>query len=74
MNTVYQMNADDLDDKVIASIKAMFRHKEIEIVVYERDETEYLLRSPANREHLLGAIDDVEHGKKLITPPAENFQ
>jgi antitoxin YefM len=68
------MNADDLDDKVIDSIKAMFRHKEIEIVVYERDETEYLLRSPVNREHLLSAVNDVDHGMNLITPSTEKFQ
>lgn len=35
--------------------------KEIEIAVSERDETSYLLRSEANREHLLNAIRGVEN-------------
>lgn len=38
----------------------MSKNKEIEIAVYERDATSYILRSPANREHLLNAIQDVE--------------
>jgi hypothetical protein len=33
----------------------------------EPDETEYLLASPANRERLLKAVDDVETGRNLIT-------
>jgi len=39
----------------------------------EVDETEYLLRSPANREYLLQAIDDVRHGRNLVAVPAETF-
>ena len=74
MTTVYQVNADDLDDKIIDSIKAMFKNKEIEIVVSERDETAYLLRYPANREHLLTAIDEVSQAQNLVTPPTESLQ
>ena len=44
--------------------------REIEIAVTEaddstEDETAYLLRSPANRERLLKAIDNVAHGRDL---------
>ena len=74
MQTIYQLNADDLDDKILESIKAQFEHKEIEIVVVERDETEYLLSSPANREALLRAVEDVEAGRNLITPDQERFR
>ena len=74
MNTVYHLNADDLDDKIVNSIKAIFKNKEIEIVVFERDETAYLLRSPANREHLLNAIGDVTRGEDRTSPPQEQFQ
>lgn len=48
MYTIYQVKADELDENFIAALKAMFKDKEIEIAVYERDETAYLLRSPAN--------------------------
>ncbi len=74
MQTIYQLNADDLDLKIIESIKAQFTHKEIELVVFERDETEYLQSSPANREALLRAIADVEAGRNLITPDQEQFR
>jgi len=52
MYTIYQVKADELDDSFLHALKAMFKDKEIEIAVYERDETAYLLRSPANRERL----------------------
>lgn len=74
MQTIYQMNADDLVEKFAESLKAMFKHKEIEITVYERDETAYLLRSPANREQLLRAIKEVENGENIITPEQEQFR
>ena len=38
METIYQLNADDLRD-FLEGLKASFKHKEIEIVVHERDET-----------------------------------
>lgn len=74
MQTIYQVNADELDQNLLESIKALFKHKEIEIVVFERDETEYLLRSPANREYLLRAVQDVEENRNVIVPNQEQFQ
>jgi hypothetical protein len=37
------------------------------------DETEYLMRSPANRDYLLRAIQDVNEGKNLIKVPMEDL-
>lgn len=74
MNTIYQINANDLNDALIESIKTLFKDKEIEITVTERDETEYLLRSPANREFLLQAKERVDAGIGLITPDQGQFQ
>lgn len=74
MQTIYQINADDLDQKLLESIKALFKNKEIEIVVSELDETEYLLRSPANRERLLRAVRDVEANRNIVVPDQEQFQ
>jgi antitoxin YefM len=56
MQTIYQINANELDQNLLDSIKALFKHKEIEIVISERDETAYLLRSPANREKLYAPL------------------
>ena len=74
MNAIYQLKADELDENFVNSIKEAFKDKEIEIAVYERDETAYLLRSPANREHLLNAIADVEKSQNIITADQEQFQ
>jgi len=74
METIYQLNADDLNEDFLEGLKASFKHKEIEIVVYERNETAYLLRSPANRSRLLEAVADVEQNRNLVTPDQEQFQ
>jgi antitoxin YefM len=74
MQTIYQINADELDQTILESIKTLFKNKEIEIVVSERDETAYLLRSPANREYLLRVIEDIEADRNVITPGQEQFQ
>ncbi len=40
----------------------------------ETDETEYLLRSPANREKLLASIADVEAERNIVKPDQTPFQ
>jgi antitoxin YefM len=74
METIYQLNADDLNEDFLEGLKASFKHKEIEIVVYERDETAYLLRSPSNRSRLLEAVADAEQNRNLVIPDQEPFQ
>ena len=74
MQTIYQINADELNQDFLESIKALFKNKDIEIVVTERDETAYLLRSPANRERLLRAIEETEANCNIVTPNQEQFQ
>lgn len=74
MQTIYHINADELDESILESIKALFKHKDIEICVFERDETSYLLRSENNRERLLQAVKDVEENRNIIVPNQEQFQ
>lgn len=74
MNAIYQLKADELDGSFVDAVKAAFKDKEIEIAVYERDETAYLLRSPANRQHLLRAIADVEESQNIVKADQEQFQ
>lgn len=74
MYTIYQVKADELDDSFLVALKAMFKDKEIEIAVYERDETAHLLRSTANRERLLNAIAETEQNQNIVTPAPEHFQ
>jgi antitoxin YefM len=73
------MNADEIDNSFIKSLKAMFRNKEIEIVVCEAEqseesETAYLLKSSANRDHLLRAIENVAHEQNLVTVKLDELQ
>lgn len=74
MQTIYQVNADDLNEDFLEGLRTTFKHKEIEIVVYERDETAYLLRSPANRARLLEAVADVDQNRNIVVPDQEQFQ
>ena len=74
MDAIYRIKANELDQSFLDALKALFKDKEIEIAVYEHDETAYLLRSPANRERLLGAIADVENSLNVVTPEQEQFQ
>jgi antitoxin YefM len=57
----------------------MFKDKEIEIAVCEadqseEDETEYLLKSPANRDRLLKAIENVARKHHLVPVDLEDMQ
>jgi antitoxin YefM len=74
MDAIYHVKADELDQRFLDALKALFKDKEIEIAVYERDETAYLLRSPANRSRLLRAVADVESLRNVVTPDQEQFQ
>ena len=70
MYALYKLHADELDQRFLETLKSQFQDREIEIAVCEvadstEDETAYLLRSPANRERLLRAIDNVTQGRNL---------
>jgi antitoxin YefM len=66
MQSVYRVNANELDDRFLESLKALFGDRQIEIVVSSIDETDYLLGNEANRSHLLRAIQNVEERKNLV--------
>lgn len=74
MHTVYRLNANELDQSFINALKATFQDKEIEIVVYEVDETAYLMASAANRKRLIHAIENVKSGSNLIEVDVENIE
>jgi len=74
MHTIYHLNADELDSKFLDNLKSMFSHKQIEIAVSEADETDYLLRAPANRAQLLQAVADVDTARNLVIPDQTAFR
>lgn len=66
MSTVYRLKASEINLDFLEEIKASFGDKEIEIVVSEFDETEYLLQSRSNKDKLLKAVSNVKARKKLV--------
>jgi antitoxin YefM len=71
MYALYKLRADELDQQFLNALKSQFHDREIEIAVSDavdstEDETAYLMRSPANRERLLRALENVAHGRDLI--------
>ena len=74
MYTIYRTTAEELDQNFLDSLKAAFKGKQIEITVYESDETGYLLRSPEKRKRLLEAVEDIEHNRNILTPDQSQFQ
>lgn len=73
MTAIYRLNANEIDAQFLDDIKAKFSDKQIEIVVSELDETEYLLSSKINKEKLMAAIEDVNNGQNLIEVNLDNF-
>jgi antitoxin YefM len=60
------MKANELDDKFLEDLQKTYQDKEIEIIVYEVDETEYLFKSNINRQKLLKAKNNIELGINLV--------
>jgi antitoxin YefM len=72
MYAIYRINAKELNSDFLKSLKTMFKNKDIEIAIceaseVEEDETAYLLKSPANRDRLLKAIDNINNNRNLVT-------
>jgi antitoxin YefM len=81
MQSTYRLKANELDEQFIAGLKAIYKDKDIEIIVYEVegsmsevacdisavcDETEYLLKSEANKQRLMEAKKNVENKTNLV--------
>jgi len=74
MQTTYRLKADELSVDLIRALKSLYHDREIVITIDEaQDETDYLLGTKANREHLLSALDDIRNNRNLVTVPLEAF-
>jgi len=75
VQTTYRVRANELNNDLIRSLKSAYSDREIEITVNEvQDETEYLLGSAANREHLLKAVADLDRKVSLVDVPVSSLQ
>lgn len=66
MQATYRLKASELDDRFLSGLKATFQDQEIEIIVCTVDETDYLLKSPANKDRLLQSIENVKSQTNLV--------
>ena len=73
MQSSYRLKANELDEKLLAGLKETYKDMDIEIIVYEVDETEYLLKSKTNRERLMHAKANVEKKANLVEVNLENL-
>jgi antitoxin YefM len=75
MVTTIRINANDINENIIASIKSMFKNKEIEINISEAmDDTDYLFASSENRRILEERMKNVDSGKNLITVSVDDLK
>ena len=74
MQTIYRLKASELDNDFLEGLKATFGDKEIEIIVYEVNETDYLLKSDANKVRLLKAIENVNNKTNLVEVSLESLE
>lgn len=74
MSAVYRLKASELDRNFLEEIKAIFGDKEIEIIIAEFDETEYLLKSESNKNKLLKAIENVKEKQSLVEVNLQDLQ
>lgn len=74
MYSTYRLKADELSNDILNAIKNAFQHREIEITIQDiPDETDYLLGTTANKEHLLKAIDDIDNQENLVSVKMEDL-
>jgi len=66
MQISYRLNANELDNNFLESLKAAFQDKEMEIIISENDETTFLLHNPANRKRLLTAVENIQPRSNLV--------
>ena len=73
MRTIYRLKANELNDNFLEDIQKTYQNKEIEIIVYEVDETEHLFKSERNKHKLLKAKNNVERGINLVKVNVERL-
>jgi antitoxin YefM len=66
MQNIYRLNASELDQNFLESLKTKFKDQEIEIIVNPADETDYLIASEANRTRLLKAVENIKQRSQLV--------
>ena len=68
MELTYRLNASELNIDFLTTLKKLYKGKNLELTVQiEEDETDYLLKSEANKTQLLKAAKDINKRKSIKT-------
>lgn len=68
MTTIFHLNGNEIDADFAAALRQLFRDKQLTLTIdADINETEYLLRSKANKKILLSSLKQAENSKILIT-------
>lgn len=74
MKHVISLELDELDATFIEKLKKLYENSKahLTIVLEQEDETDFLLKSEANRQRLMKSIESDRKGD-VITPDLEQF-
>lgn len=73
MYATYTLTKDEFNYEFLDNLKKMLNGSQIHLSVECYDETEYLMRSPKNHEHLMRAIRNANNNENLIEVPFEDI-
>jgi antitoxin YefM len=74
MFATYTIGKNELNDAFLNNLKSFGNSDQLIISVEDYDETEYLLKSEANKNILLNAVKNVEEGRNLKSFTIEEFE
>lgn len=72
--TTYRFKASEIDQNFLEELKQKYGDQEIEIIVTEMSETDYLFTSEANKKRLLSALKSVEKRENLVQVSLEELE
>ena len=73
IQTTIKLHSSELNENLLIALQKLFADKTIRIDVTEMDDTEYLNSSPANRDHLLRVMQEIEAGESLVSVDMDDY-
>jgi len=71
MQAIYHTSVDELTMPFIEYLKQQFKNSSVDIVIKDRDETDYLNSSKKNKLYLEEAIEEVNQTRFIQKTPKE---
>jgi len=71
MQAIYHTTTNELTVSFIEYLKKQFENYSVDIIINEKDETEYLNNSKINKQYLEEAINEVNNTKLIQKTPEE---